>query len=506
MQRRMMSKRLAVILAMIIIWISPAFAGSIHDAAGSGNQARVASLLAKNPSQVYAKDDEGATPLHYATANAHTSIVKFLLDHHANANAARNGGITPLHIAATIPNPEITELLIHGKANLNTADEIGRTPLSIAMEKQNVDVAKSLLSHNAACGKPSSIEDAPASIVFPKSHAPSKTLIHINLLNTPMETRLALTILQGLVNREQPRIYITQDPGWHTPALIPKWMDGMKDRKYAFIDVEKPLDLFTIFRRNLKGCVLYESDIDKHIPALHKLNALTLFCSLSDAIPVTPELNAKLKLPVLLDARGGLNTPREAYEWAYRELWPQANHNLLAFTCPSHIVLRDYLVENRVMPFWISKDMDKSDEALCMRFMDEAAPNSPVMGCWGGYGEKPAGRIDEPTLQRMTSERGKFMVVSDGCFDLSVHSGLTFNMPKSNKPNSFPVYDWRKVYICLNFTDGDNLQYIQQVFCSDTWWGNPARGRVPLILVGESIIHRPDARRSAIPACYPNTQ
>ena len=424
-------------------------------------------------------DSDGATPLHHAIANNRTSVVKYLLEHHANPNTPKKNGVTPLHIAATVKNPEVIELLVAAKADVSRVDETGRTPLSIALEKQYADIAKILLEHSAACGKPSLIEDAPASIVFPKSHVPSKSLIHVNLLKAPMDTRMALTVLQGLVNREQPRIYISQDPGWHTSDLIPKWMDGIEKKGYTFIDIENPLDLFTVFRRNIKGVALYESDIANNTSALHKLNALTLFCSLNDAIPVTPELNLKLKLPVLLDARGILNTPAEAYEWAHKELWPYANHNVLAFTCPTHVVLRDYLVENRIMPFWISKDMNAEDEAVCMRFLDEAAPNSPVMGCWGGYAEVPAGRIDESTLQRITSERGKFMVVSDGCFDLSVHSGLKFVMTGTNKPKSFPVYDWNKVYLCLNFTDGDNLQYIQQYFCTSQWWGNPERGRVP---------------------------
>jgi hypothetical protein len=299
-------------------------------------------------------------------------------------------------------------------------------------------------------------------------------------MNADEHTRLALTVLQGLVNRKQPRIYIIQDPSWHTAEVIPKWIDNLEASGYAFTAVPDPLTLFSTFKSCVKGAVLYESNLADKPETLHKLNALTLYCAINDAVPVTQELNAKLKLPILFDARGKLNTASEAYDWAYRELWPRANHKVTALTCPSHIVLRDYLVANKIMPFWISQGMNKADEDLCWRFLNEAEPNSPVMGCWGGYGEKPAGRIGEPELQQMTSKQGKFIVVTDGCFNLSVHSGLNFHQPHKRPPARKLTLDPRKVYVCLNFTDGDNLQYIQQYFRTKQWWDDPNRGKIPL--------------------------
>lgn len=312
--------------------------------------------------------------------------------------------------------------------------------------------------------------------VFPKSPPPAKTLLHANLLESPDDLRLAVTVLQGLVNRQQPRIYITQNPGWHTPEVIPKWIEGLKGRGYSFTEVADSLSLFATFRSSIKGAVLYEPNLEGE--ALHKINALTLYCSLHNAVLVTESLNAKLKLPVLLDARGKFNTAGEAYKWAYEELWPSANHGILALTCPSHIVLRDYLVANKIMPFWISQGTSKAEEDIVMRFVDEARPNSPVMGCWGGYGEKPPGRISESELQRLLSERGKFIIVTDGCFNLTVHSGLQFKRPEPRPTKGLLLED--KVYLCFNFTDGDNLQYIQQYFRTRQWWDDPNRGKVPI--------------------------
>lgn len=322
--------------------------------------------------------------------------------------------------------------------------------------------------------------ERPQPLVFPKSPPPAKTILRVDLMKADEHTRLALTMLQGLVNRKQPRIYIIQDPSWHTAELIPKWIDNLKANGYKFDEVHDPLGLFSTFRSCVKGAALYESDLADKPETLHKLNALTLYCALNNAVPVTEELNARLRLPILFDARGKLNTASEAYGWAYRELWPRANHRVIALTCPSQIGLRDYLVANKIMPFWISQEMGKADEDLCWRFLDEAEPNSPVMGCWGGYGEKPAGRIGEPELQQRTSKRGKFIVVTDGCSNLSVHSGLDYRQPAKRSPARELALNPRKVYVCLNITDGDNLQYVQQYFRTKQWRDDPNRGKIPL--------------------------
>lgn len=257
-------------------------------------------------------------------------------------------------------------------------------------------------------------------------------------------------------------------------------MEYIKTKGYSFVDVADPLSLFSIFRRNVKGAVIYESDIEKYPERMHKLNALTLYCALNDAVLLTEEMNVKLQLPVLIDARNRLNSGAEAYDWAYRELWPKANHKLVAFAAPSRFYLKDYLVVNKVMPIYISKEMDSDTEAKCMRFFDEAEPNSPVIGCWAGYGEIPAGRIDEPTLQRMTSERGLFLIVAEASFNLSFHSGMPFNQPQKIRHNNYPALDPARVYLCFTLTDGDNLQYIEHRFLAQQWWGDPNRGKIPI--------------------------
>lgn len=240
------------------------------------------------------------TQLRAAILSEKIPLVKQLLGKGANVNFMKADGVRPLHIAASTGNKQIVELLITAGAHVNASDIADRTPLSIAIENGRRDTVELLLAHDARAGKPSPKSSRLKGVVFPKSPVPAKTLLHVDLLKAPMSSRLALTILQGLVNREQPRIYISQDPGWHTPALIPKWMDGLRAKGYSFVEVADPMSLFSIFSRNVRGAVIYESDIEQNPEKLHKLNALTLYCALNDAVLLTEEMNAKLHLPVLL--------------------------------------------------------------------------------------------------------------------------------------------------------------------------------------------------------------
>ena len=80
------------------------------EVAGKGDNAMVKELLAKG-AYVNVRDPEGRTPLTEATWNNHVETVKLLLDKGANPNASKVDGATPLSIAASKRYKEIVELL-----------------------------------------------------------------------------------------------------------------------------------------------------------------------------------------------------------------------------------------------------------------------------------------------------------------------------------------------------------------------------------------------------------
>ena len=88
----------------------------------------------------------GYTPLHEATSQGHTCVVRLLLLYGANANAKANGLCTPLHIGASMDNTDcVVELLKHG-ADITSRDEFGKTPYETAKIhrcKKSAEILKS---------------------------------------------------------------------------------------------------------------------------------------------------------------------------------------------------------------------------------------------------------------------------------------------------------------------------------------------------------------------------
>ena len=142
-------RRAAVTLVALgtLAWSSLAFCGAIHDAARSGDLAKVKTLLQDNPDLVFSKDDMGATPLHYAAGHGHRDVAELLLASKAEVNAKDNDGWTPLHYAAYQGHKDLAELLLANKAEVNAHGNNGSTPLHYAAANGYGDVAELLRQH-----------------------------------------------------------------------------------------------------------------------------------------------------------------------------------------------------------------------------------------------------------------------------------------------------------------------------------------------------------------------
>ena len=83
------------------------------------------------------------TPLHSAAAGSHPGIVKLLLEHGADPNAAQDGGFTPLHSAAQNDDRESVEALLEAGADPSLASDEGKTPADLAGDATRDLVAQS---------------------------------------------------------------------------------------------------------------------------------------------------------------------------------------------------------------------------------------------------------------------------------------------------------------------------------------------------------------------------
>jgi len=98
---------------------------SIHKATEQGNIETVKQHLAAG-TDVNAKGELQATPLHFAAIDDHKEIVELLIENGADVNAKRNTGSTPLDFTISYKRPETADLLRkHGAKTSEELDAAG---------------------------------------------------------------------------------------------------------------------------------------------------------------------------------------------------------------------------------------------------------------------------------------------------------------------------------------------------------------------------------------------
>ncbi len=114
------------------------------------NQADVLKLLLDHGADVNAADRWGWSLLHYTGGSGNADMTRMLLDKGANPNSVERGrGQTPLHRAAFRSRKTVAEMLLANGANMDTRDWNGKTPLSLAKENGNTEIVELLRKHGA---------------------------------------------------------------------------------------------------------------------------------------------------------------------------------------------------------------------------------------------------------------------------------------------------------------------------------------------------------------------
>lgn len=213
---------------------------------------------------------------------------------------------------------------------------------------------------------------------------PVERLDVVDVTNAPGEVRLLMATLQGLVNREKPRLYLLETSGdegkftWLRTLNVP----------YETLD---PWQAMEKYRDVVKGLVVY----DPLVP--DTVNVATTLAGLYDGIVVSPELVPRLEgapyhLAVSWDLRGKFESKLDAYRWQLDQLWPQANRRMLVGLSPGRpipfprrlppgfeIVAEERTQEReaknrRVYELDLSDWLKEEPEAVYLRF-DDAFPS-----------------------------------------------------------------------------------------------------------------------------------
>jgi len=354
---------------------------------------------------------------------------------------------------------------------------------------------------------------------------PANTLVTYTLkpLRSPADTydeALAVACLQGLINRDSPRVYVlsTSDARpayWLEKLASPgRWLHQRQAAPLADLDA-----LVALAGNAVKGAVIW----DPEVPAT--VNVATTIAGVEDAIALSPELAAKhldrWKLSVLVDLRGrftGAETgsrKNDAYRWAIREYLAKGKcsahwlclYEEAFFARPTgglgYVITRDWAVRNKAFVFDLSPWGDEvpqddptqtlgTDLQTYRLILEETLKQSAgkqmteLAGffSFAKYSNVPGhASTHDPvpteweTVWLISPYNCYQNTVASDCYNQSFHCAAPRKQLQQRRPQPTVTAQADKSYICILMADYDSATPLYQFLPAH--WDDPQRGTLP---------------------------
>ncbi len=300
--------------------------------------------------------------------------------------------------------------------------------------------------------------------ILPVLSTPDKVVDAVNVADLTRDERLMFVCLQGLVNREKPRLF-----------LVP---EKAEEGNFAWCDIlglelnvhegEKKWEVLEKYRSVCKGVILYSSEKTRHC-----INLATTLAGIEDALPVTAELYGLMKsksitLPIADDITGLEYTDAVGiYTYMYDNLWKYCNHRLIVSASPRNLhYIRDMAVCTKSAVVWF-ENREESEREVYKKFLADMEAGEAAATGW--YTEERSGI-------GCAAEFGLSTIPSDYFENSTVYAGCSHKINKPKIPKMPPLEN--KIYAAVYLSDGDNVQYNQHVMLN--LWRNPDRGSIPI--------------------------
>jgi len=307
---------------------------------------------------------------------------------------------------------------------------------------------------------------------LPETPEPSGDLVVVKGLDeTDYLSNLAVRSLQGLVNRDKPKVWIQrQDPVDGEDGWLGRFEEMGLVKSYTEID---PLGFLDSYKDYAEGIVVppfLECEFAQHGYDGHHVAVMT--SAAEDLIVAGKEMAQRLDLPVVVDYTDAFRDLGESLEFAYEKYLTSGRLNTGAVFFEndsnfSGLFTTDYVVQHALYQFtWHTKarvlpgsmarteDLDQTETETIHRVLELLPGLTPVLGS-PGAGE---GYVDEGRLVITASRYGKIFVPCAGADNLSVHAGypkVEARYMKQNRPKR-PDFNASKAYIAVHMSDGDN--------------------------------------------------
>jgi len=320
-----------------------------------------------------------------------------------------------------------------------------------------------------------------AAPVEPKKvdHAPAEaTLIPLSenwLMSGDVPVHSLLISLQGLANRDYPRIYLEYPLNWQWEIVHPliKFLEhrhGVKFNKLGMDDADTALSLYSKYA---KGCVVWDKNVRSSLIVAFTISGIEdLLVVNEDQLP----LAQKHGLKVVVDLRDKFNGQSDdvIFQWAYDKYFDRCSRDYYVVMGGQEGTemqpgIADFGIQQRAFFSNLSSNPKHTKElALLKKILGRQNTASMVLG-WHSYAKDTEGTH--------TSLVGNYGLIMEGLHNLpnvSFTSQIPLTPDFKFKNNHHidaneKLVAQKKVYICAVSTDSMGIGA----------WTKPGRGKIP---------------------------
>ncbi|KAF9873329.1 hypothetical protein CkaCkLH20_09142 [Colletotrichum karsti] len=177
--------------------------------------------------------------------------------------------------------------------------------------------------------------DWPSDRALPLFPDVAKDIEYARLSALSGNEQVLLVSLQGLVNRQKPRLYLywSEDPKMPDDATNEAWLRQFEGMGIQSADVTStPLRLVEKYKSEVRGAIIYDLKLPDTI------NLASTMAGISGAVLATEDLARRLNLTITEDLRGRFKDKYEMYDYAARNVWPKVTDRLITAIRPSSTV------------------------------------------------------------------------------------------------------------------------------------------------------------------------
>jgi len=306
-------------------------------------------------------------------------------------------------------------------------------------------------------------------------------LYYVDLEGESLYDVFMIESLQGNVNRTSPLIWVLKTPivEYDGPSdMVDRsfWLNTITDTEK--ISFEDPFVMVRDFADYIDGCVIYENTLFGNYKSgarypqpmdnvVARLNATAMLCAKYNAVALTNEQHETLidkydvELPILANTTTDeFSNWVSTYRYIYNNFGENFSTEMMANNSHYCLGMFDFLIKNKMFIINIKGNPTTLEQNLTDKILSHCLSPSPVFGVWNVAGGTP----NEDSYQKYLNSQGKYAIVNFEAFNLSYTSSLPKYVPEKSETIRNLEFDPGKKYICFTETDGDNYEFIQQIF------------------------------------------